>query len=467
MSRSRDEKMLAARRRFLAQCGALGTLAAVSSYDSFGLVNALAQSSGGNYKALVCVFLFGGNDANNMVVPYDTADYNAYAAVRGAQAQGGVALAQSSLLPINPPATGVSYGLHPNLPELQALYNTGKMAVLTNVGPLLAPLTKAQYLANSAPIPSNLFSHADQQTEWQTAGSDTYSRTGWGGRLADQIASMNGAAPTPLLMSVAGSTIYGVGNTTFPLALPSSGSFGLSGFSSSAASQARLTAMNQILALDRGNTLVASAQNINTVAVSSSSLLNPVITATSTTVQTAFNGLTTSIAAQLKQVARLIEARSTLQQQRQIFFVSLGGFDTHNNEIATQANLFSELSPALNAFYNATVALGVSSQVTTFTHSDFARTFKPASGGGTDHAWGSHHFIIGDAVKGGKFYGTMPSLTLGGPDDVTAQGRWLPTTAVDQYGSTLATWFGVSASDLALVFPNIGRFATSDLGFLG
>jgi uncharacterized protein (DUF1501 family) len=466
MSHSDDDKLRAARRRFLSQCGALGTLAAVSSFDQFGLVNALAQSSPG-YKALVCVFLFGGNDSNNMVVPLDNTDYNAYVAVRGAQSQGGIALDQASLLPITPSGSGPTYGLHPNLPELQAFYNAGKMAILANVGPLLAPLTKAQYTANSAPIPINLFSHADQQTQWSTAGTNTVSRTGWGGRLADQIASMNGAATIPLMMSVAGSNIFTIGNTTYPLALPTSGSFGLSGFNSSVASQARLTAVNQILAIDRSNMLVQSAQNVNTQAIGSSTVLNPIISATSPTVQSAFSGLTTSIAAQLKQVARIIEARSTLQQQRQIFFVSLGGFDTHNTELTTQANLLSQLSPALNAFYNATVALGVSSDVTTFTQSDFARTFKPASGGGTDHAWGGHHFIIGDAVKGGQMYGTMPALVLGGPNDVTAQGRWIPTTAVDQYASTLATWFGVSAGNLSLVFPNIARFATANLGFLG
>jgi len=466
MSRGQKE-LIASRRRFLAQCGALGTLGAISTIDQLGLTRALAQSAGG-YKALVCVFLFGGNDANNMVVPYDTADYNAYAAVRGALSQGGIALDQSSLLPILPPsAGGMTYGLHPNLPELQALFNAGHLAVLTNVGPLLAPTTKAQYQANSVPLPSNLFSHADQQTQWQTAGTNGISRTGWGGRMSDVISSFNTGTTVPTMMSVAGSAIFTVGTTTYPLALPTSGSFGLSGFNTSASSQARLTALNQILALDRGNTLVASAENINARAIASSAILNPIIAATSPAIQTAFSGLKTGISAQLEQVARVIAANSTLQQQRQIFFVSLGGFDTHNTEIATQANLLSQLSPALKAFHDATVALGVSSQVTTFTNSDFARTYKPASGGGTDHAWGSHHFIIGDAVKGGNFYGTMPSLTLGGPDDVTAQGRWIPTTSVDQYGATLASWFGVSTSELSTIFPNIGRYATANLGFMG
>jgi uncharacterized protein (DUF1501 family) len=467
MSHSSEHRMMMARRRFLAQCGAMGTLAAVSSIDQLGLASALAQSSGG-YKALVCVFLYGGNDANNMVIPYDAADYNAYQTIRGPLLQGGLALDQSTLLKITPKsAGGKNYGLHPNLVELQGLFNAGQMAVLTNVGPLLAPLTKAQYTAKSAPIPVNLFSHSDQQTQWQTGGADVVSLTGWGGRLADRIAGLNGGSANPVVMSVAGTAIFNVGASTYPLALPTSGTFGLSGFNTTAASQARLTAMQQILATDRGNQMVSSAQDISARAISSSTVINPVITATSTTIQTAFTGLTTSIASQLKQVARLIEARSTLQQQRQIFFVSLGGFDTHNAELATQANLFSQLSPALKAFHDATVALGVSSQVTTFTQSDFARTYKPASGGGTDHAWGSHHFIIGDAVKGGDFYGTMPNLALGSSDDATGQGRWIPTTSVDQYGATLSSWFGLQASDLPIVFPNIGRYATSNLGFLG
>ena len=465
MSRSSDDKLIAARRRFLAQCGALGTLAAVSSLDRFGLVNALAQSSG-NYKALVCVFLFGGNDANNMIVPFDTADYNAYAAIRGAQVNGGIALDQSSLLKISPPGTGKNFGLHPNLPEVQTLFNAGKLAVLTNVGTLLSPLTKAQYQAKSTPIPPDLFSHSDQQVQSQTGGSDVIVRTGWGGRLADRLAGMNGASPIPVLLSISGSQIFGVGNSTYPLALPSSGSFGLTGFTSSAASQARLTAVNQILTLDRTNLLVQNAQDINARAIQSSASLNPIIGVTSPAIQTAFTGLGTSISNQLKQVARIIEARGTLQTQRQIFFVSLGGFDTHNGEIAAQQTLFSQLSPALRAFHDATVGLGVGSQVTTFTLSDFSRTYKPASGGGTDHAWGSHQLVMGDAVRGGDFYGTMPTLALGGPDDVTAQGRWIPTTAMDQYAATLATWFGLSASDLPLVFPNIGRFATSNLNFL-
>ena len=466
MSRSRFDNMITARRRFLAQCGAFGTLAAASSLDKLGLVNALAQSSGPDYKALVCVFLFGGNDTNNMIVPFDTADYNAYSAVRGSQALGGIALDQASLLKISPPSTGKNFGFHPSLSAMQALFNSGKLAVLANTGTLLAPLTKQQYLAKSPFIPSSLFSHSDQQSQWQTGGSDTLSRTGWGGRLADRLASLNGASPVPVVMSISGSAIYTVGNATYALALPTSGNFGLSGFDSSATSQARLNAVNQILAMDRSNSLVTSAQDIYARAIASGAVLNPVMNATSATIQTAFTGLNTSFASQLKQVARIIEARSTLQQQRQIFFVSLGGFDTHNNELSVQANLFGQLAPALSAFYNATVALGVASQVTSFTLSDFSRTFKPASGGGTDHAWGGHQLVMGGAVKGGDFYGTFPSLTLGGPDDVTAQGRWLPTTAVDQYGATLASWFGVSASELALVFPNIGRFATSNLGFL-
>ena len=194
--------------------------------------------------------------------------------------------------------------------------------------------------------------------------------------------------------------------------------------------------------------------------------VNPILANTNSTIAPLFAGLNTNTSKQLYQVAKLIEARAATGARRQIFFVQLGSFDTHNDQINRQQNLFAELDPALKAFYDATVALGVGSQVTTFTLSDFGRTLQPASGGGTDHAWGSHHFIIGDAVKGGRMYGQYPQLILGGPSDAEKEGRWIPTTAVDQYGATLAKWFGVAPDQLAAVFPNLARFAPSDLGFL-
>lgn len=458
------------RRDFLQKsCFALGASALASSMSRFGMVNAMAaepmvQSSG--YKALVCVFLFGGNDGNNMVIPYETTEYNAYAAIRGQSTSGGIGIPQASLLQIAAPSHSRRFGLHPNLPELKTLYDQGKMAVLCNTGTLVQPLTKMEY-QTGAPRPYNLFSHDDQQAQWQTSIADHESRTGWGGRLADVALPLNGAETFPMITSVAGVNLLVTGQQTKPLAIPQSGSFGLNGFSSSAASTARYNALQQILTYDRSTALVNASSDTLGQAISNSAVLNPIITNTSSAIAPLFSSLNTSIARQLFQVAKVIEGRATLRLNRQIFFVSLGGFDTHNGQLNTQQSLFSQLAPALKAFYDATVQLGVGSQVTTFTLSDFGRTLKPASGGGTDHAWGNHHFVIGGGVQGGNFYGQFPTHTLAGPNDVSNEGRWLPTTSVDQYAATLAQWFGISPSSLPAIFPNINHFPTNNLGFMG
>jgi uncharacterized protein (DUF1501 family) len=211
---------------------------------------------------------------------------------------------------------------------------------------------------------------------------------------------------------------------------------------------------------------VKAAGDIGARAISLSSTVNPILTSSSTPAAAPFAGLTSNISQQLLQVAKLIEGRAQTGARRQVFFVSLGGFDTHNNELATLDTLLGDLSPALKAFHDATVTLGVENQVTTFTLSDFGRTFQPASGGGTDHAWANHHFILGGAVRGGDLYGKYPTLVLGGPDDAEHEGRWIPTTSVDQYGATLAKWFGLGTAQLAQVFPNLSRFPTADVGFL-
>ncbi|MEO8132801.1 MAG: DUF1501 domain-containing protein [Betaproteobacteria bacterium] len=452
------------RREFLKSLGALSAAGVVSNLDVLGgFANVNAQQAS-DYKALVCVFLYGGVDGNNVVVPADTAGYAQYAAVRTTAS--GINIPLASLNPIQPASLATPFGLHPSMPELKSLFDQRKMAVLCNVGTLLQPTTKADYAAGRY-RPSNLFSHSDQQTEWQTAVYDQNSRTGWGGRLADRIAGMNGATAFPVVTSTSGITLFMTGSGKSPLSVPTSGSFGLQGYTTAnAANNARLAAIQQLLDIDQGNLFVGSASEITSTAVDLSVTVNPILSNDASSVQALFNGQTSSIAKQLLAVAKLIEARNTIGIKRQIFFVSLGGFDTHTNELSVQQTLFGQLSPALKAFSDATEQLGVGSSVTTFTLSDFGRTFKPAAGQGSDHAWGNHALIIGGAVKGGDFYGKYPTLQLSGPDDVTAEGRWLPSTAVDQYAATLATWFGLPASDLASVLPTIGKFPSANLGFM-
>src|SRR5450755_722573 len=450
------------RRAFVRNIGALSAFGLASRFDLLNLVAEASAQSAGDYKALVCVFMFGGNDGNNTVIPIDSTGYAQYAAVRPDSS--GIGLAQASLLPIQPVNLGTPFGLHPGLPELQTLFAQKKMAILANVGTLLQPTTQAQYTAGVRPL--SLYSHADQQSQWQSAISNSAAGTGWGGRVADKVASFNASSGFPVVTSLGGTVLFTTGTTTTPLSIPVTGSFALSGYTGSGAANARLAAVQQLLAQGSANTLVTGANAISAQALQLSTTVNPILASTNSTIAPIFANLKTNTAGELYQVAKMIEARAATGAKRQIFFVQLGSFDTHGDQINRQQTLFAELSPALKAFYDATVALGVSAQVTTFTLSDFGRTFQPASGGGTDHAWGNHHFIIGDSVQGGSMYGQYPQLILAGPSDAENEGRWLPSTAVDQYGATLAHWFGVGSTDLGAVFPNLAKFPTSDLGFM-
>ena len=423
-----------------------------------------ARAATDDYRALVCVFLFGGNDGNNLIVPVD-GRYADYAAARRQPTDGGLALPLDQLLPLVPATGAASYGLHPDMPELQQLWNAGALAVLFNVGTLVAPTSKADDAAGRVPRPESLMSHQDQQNQWQTSLPDRPSRTGWGGRMADQLP----AASLPPLVSVAGNALFALGQRSHPLAVPAAGgaSFGLSGLDGSVGSRAIRAAMDALRGLDLDNVLVQSVAGETAAAFAASGALAPVLSGTGSTTDALFGTQPSVLARQLLQVARIIEARSVLGATRQIFFVAVGGFDTHNDQLNRQSKLLADVSASLSAFHAATVQLGVASQVTTFTLSDFGRTLAPASGGGSDHAWGNHQLVLGGAVQGRQTYGTFPTLALGGPDDFTAQGRWIPTTSTDQYAATLARWFGVTPGDLATVLPNVGRFANQDLGFLG
>jgi uncharacterized protein (DUF1501 family) len=445
------------RRNFLLHAGALAGTAALGQMGLFAARAAPAD----DYKALVCIFLVGGNDSNNMVVPIDSAGYANYALVRS-----DLALPQAQLLPLQEAGGVLRYGFHPALPGLQGLWTAGNLAVVANVGTLVQPLTKAQYLSNSTQKPATLFSHIDQQHEWQTANASTSSSTGWGGRLSDQLNALNANASVPPMISTGGNNLFVTGAASQALVIPTSGSFGLSGFSNSSGDAARRSALVSLLGVDRDADLSMAAQDVMTSALSSSATLNPILTATNATVAQRFTGLSTGIASQLLAIAKVIEARAALGAQRQVFLATLGSFDTHTNEIATQQTLFSQLDPALAAFHGAMSDIGAANDVTSFTLSDFSRTYAPNTGGGSDHAWGSHHLVTGGAVHGGQLYGVMPTLALSGPDDEGGQGRWIPSIAVDQYAATLASWFGADAAALQTILPNLTAFSPSGLGFI-
>jgi uncharacterized protein (DUF1501 family) len=436
--------------------------ATLASLSRFTINDAFAQSAS-DYKALVCVFMFGGNDGNNLIVPADS-NYASYSAVRTDTS--GIQIPQAQLLQFQPKGSSRTFGFHPSMTKLHPLMQSGKLAVLANVGPLNAPMTKADYQANKN-RPYQLFSHSDQQAQWQNSNSEDFSRIGWGGRLADAIAPMNGTATMPVITSVAGSVMFGQGNATSMLTVPSAGTFGLTGVTGTdAVTTARRDALMTLLDEGRDHTLVDQTASGLKTAINLSGSVNPVISTANATVDGLFDLNNNGLATQLQRVARMIAKRSDFGVTRQVFFVSIGGFDTHANQATTQQNLLNQVDSALGSFYQATLALGVAEQVTAFTMSDFGRTFKPAAGGGSDHAWGNHHLIVGGAVKGGAMYGGYPNLAISGPDDVSSEGRWLPTTSVDQYAATLASWFGVSSGDLSKVVPNINAFATKNLGFI-
>lgn len=424
--------------------------------SKLGLVSALAQGTT-DYKALVCIFMFGGNDSNNMLVPTD-ARYTQYL-----QARSVLALPQSQLLPLQAGGQSI-YGLHPNMPEMQGYFNNQQsLAIVANVGTLVQPTTQATYQAFQN-LPENLFSHSDQQNQWQSAQLAGTPVSGWAGKLADNVQTFNASAQFPPILSISGSPVFCTGITTRPFSMDPGQPPGLNGFDTSAGSQARYAATQQLLTFDSGLSMVQAANSVTGQAVKFAQVLSTALK-NIPPLQTMFPA--SYLGQQMQQVAQVISARSALGVQRQVFFCAAGGFDTHADQLPQQVQLLSDVSKSMSAFYQATEELGVTNSVTTFTLSEFSRTLEPSSNGGTDHAWGSHQLVLGGAVKGNSIYGTFPTLVLGGPNDADQNGRWIPTTALDQYAATLATWFGVGAANLPSIFPNLANFTTGNLGFLG
>ncbi|MFZ6768897.1 DUF1501 domain-containing protein [Undibacterium sp. Di26W] len=460
--------MNASRRAFLQRASAL-SIAGVATPWALNLA-AMAEASAANandYKAIVCVFLYGGNDYGNTLVPYDSSNYNAYYQLRPTLAYSRDSLGGTVLNPRAVPldSAGVShqYALAPELAPLLPIFNAGKMGVLLNVGTLVQPTTKLQYSNKTVPLPPKLFSHNDQQSVWQSSAPEG-ATSGWGGRMGDLFQSGNGNA-TFTCVNVSGNAVYLSGKTAVQYQVSTNGSVPLSGlqaplFGSAACSAAlqNLVTQNRTHLFENEYTRV-SKRSIDANGVLTSALAGaPAIT-------TSFDE-NNNLAQQLKMVARMISCNSALGAKRQVFFVSMGGFDTHDGLVSTHPGLLSSVADALSSFYAATQELGVANKVTSFTASDFGRTLS-GNNDGSDHGWGSMHFMLGGAVNGQRYYGTAPIVANNGPDDV-GQGRLLPTTSVDQYAATLGKWLGVSDSDLLTLLPNLVNYNVSarNLGFV-
>ena len=451
----------ASRRAFLRRGAALSVVANATPWAlSLAAMGEAAAASATDYKALVCVFLYGGNDYANTLVPYDQSSWNAYSSLRSNLAIDRASLAGTALSPAVPLAGGRQYALAPNLAPLMPIFNAGKMSVLLNVGTLVQPTTKAQYTNQSVRLPPKLFSHNDQQSYWQ-ASSPEGAASGWGGRIGDLFAAGNGNA-TFSCVSVSGNAVFLSGKSAVQYQVTTTGSVPVAGIKSALfGSSACSAALQGLMTAPRVHLFENEYARVSKRSIDANDQLTTALAGANVTTTFPTGN---SLADQLKTVARMIAARDALGAKRQVFFVSLGGFDTHSALLTTHPGLMATVGDALSAFYQATVDLGVANQVTTFTASDFGRTLV-SNNDGSDHGWGSMHFMLGGAVNGGRYYGTPPVVANDGPDDV-GQGRLLPSTSVDQYAATMGKWLGISDPDLLTVLPNLANFSTTNLGFL-
>ncbi len=421
--------------------------------------NAAAQTAS-DYKALVVVLQQGGNDQSNTVIPRSGSPYTAYQSARPS-----LAIASAKILPVTPSGwNGPEIGLGPQLAGLRTLFEQGRAAVVANVGTLVEPVTKAQYTASSKRLPFQLFSHSDQQRAWETGYADQDSRTGWLGRLGDLVSgAFNPGSQVSVCMSIAGNNVIQAGAATQQYQLNSSGPVQIDQLNGLFGSAAAGSALRTLLTQSRWHLFEQTYNSICARAIASNEIVAAALSAAGAPLATVFPQ--TGLGAQARMVAHMIRIHSALGQRRQIFFMQSGGWDTHDNLVEEHDKRLTELDGALSALYAATVEMGVASNVTAFTASDFGRALQ-FNGRGSDHGWGGHHFVVGGAVAGRRVYGSWPTVAIGGPEDA-GQGRLIPTTSVDEYAATLARWFGADATGLATIAPNLSRFANPNLGFLG
>lgn len=405
-----------------------------------------AAQTANDYKALVCVMQFGGNDQSNTIIPLG-GGYSAYQSARPT-----LAIAQGSVLPVTP-NSGQTIGFSPYMPLLRGLFEQSRCAVVANVGPLVEPITRAQWQAKSKPVPRQLFSHSDQTAVWESGYPDRISQSGWLGRLGDlTAAAYNPNSQVSMTISIAGTTLILAGEQTIQYQVSAGGVQRLQDINSLYSSAAGGTALRNLLTQSRTHMLEGGYTSICNRAIANANI-----------VQTATSGVTlttqfpnTPLGSQARMVARMIGARNALSHRRQIFLISSGGYDNHNTLVEEHPGRLTELDGALSALYQATVELGVASNVTTFTTSEFGRALQH-NGRGSDHGWGSHHLVIGGAVQGRRVYGTWPTVALNSDDDAS-NGSLIPTTSLDQYGAALAGWFGAGSGQLSTVMPNLSRF---------
>ncbi|MEB8431635.1 DUF1501 domain-containing protein [Cocleimonas sp. KMM 6892] len=415
-----------------------------------------------DHKSLVCVFLLGGNDAFNTMIPYEQSAYQKYQAART-----GMALSRNSLHALK----GGEQAFHSSLPDLQQLYNDDKLAVATNIGAIIEPTTRQTFKNKSVQLPPDLFSHSHQQEFWETGttAKNSVHPPGWGGRMIDMLASANSNPTEPSMFSLAGNSVWQKGIKSLDFVLnPYEGVTQIRSFTpdvwpNGSHKESRIAAWNRIKASSSSSLLQQHmTSTYNSTEERINSLIEQIAQAQEITTEYPSDN---ELAVELKMAAKMISIRENLGQKRQIFFVALGGWDTHGNQLADHAERLGKLNDALKSFYDTTVELGIADSVTTFTASEFGRTMS-INGDGTDHAWAGHNIIMGDAVKGGQVHGDPINLTIDGPDDAQDTGRFIPKYGVDQYGSTLAKWMGMSDSDMNEIFPNLSNFDTNDLGFM-